>query len=69
MRAKVDEEVCQGHGVCRMIAPEVFGARDSDGHAIVLIEGDLDSGDLEDAQMAEAGCPEYAISLNEGPSS
>jgi len=61
MRITVDQSRCQGHALCAMHAPELFDLDDG-GHAVVvadLVPGGLD----EAAYMAEAGCPEEAITV------
>jgi ferredoxin len=61
MRVKVDLDVCQGHGVCHMSAPEVFELSVEDGHSIVLV--DPVPPELQDAaQLGVDSCPERAIS-------
>lgn len=65
MRVTVDAERCQGHQMCSIAAPEVFGSDDY-GYAVVLIEGELPE-DLEPkARRAEANCPEQAITIQTG---
>lgn len=62
MRVSVDPDVCQGHGVCRMSAPELFHLREEDGQAYVLSEEVPP--DLEDAaRLGAASCPERAITV------
>lgn len=62
MRVSVDLNVCQGHGVCHMSAPDVFELDDEDGHAIVLL--DPVPAEYEDqAQLAADSCPERAITV------
>ena len=64
MNARVDSELCVGHGRCYEIAPEVFGD-DERGHCVVLAL--LVPPDQEDAaRRAEGNCPERAISLTDG---
>jgi ferredoxin len=61
MRVKVDLDVCQGHGVCHMSAPDVFELSPEDGHSIVIV--DPVPPDLQDAaQLGVDSCPERAIS-------
>ena len=64
MRIRVDRERCQGHSRCYSLAPEVFDV-DDDGFATVLIEGDLPAALEEKAALADANCPERAISVEE----
>jgi len=57
---RIDAEQCQGHQMCAIRAPELFGA-DDEGYGIVLIDGDVPP-DLEDtARQAAAACPERAV--------
>jgi ferredoxin len=59
MRVVVEENLCEGHGLCVEIAPEIFRIRD-DGIAEVLIEnpeGALEEGAKESARR----CPASAI--------
>ncbi|MEW9551884.1 ferredoxin [Nonomuraea sp. NPDC050783] len=61
MKVRVDPELCQGHTLCNMIAPQVFELDEIDGHSRVVDE-DVPAG--ERARVAEAvrSCPERAIS-------
>ena len=64
MRAMVDSGKCQGHQMCSVAAPDVFGSDDY-GYAIVLV--DVVPPELEAAvRRAEGNCPERAITLVEG---
>lgn len=64
MRAHVDLNVCQGHGVCHMSAPDVFDLDAEDGHSVVI--ADPVPPELEDdAELGAASCPERAISLSQ----
>lgn len=63
MRVSVDLNVCQGHGVCHMSAPDVFALDEEDGHSIVQL--DPVPAQLEDqAQLAADSCPERAITVH-----
>ncbi len=64
MRVVVQEDLCQGHTLCCMTAPEVFGLRDEDGHAFVQIS-ELTPELLEAAKRAALNCPEQAIIVEE----
>jgi ferredoxin len=60
MRVRIDAELCQGHQMCAIRAPEVFGS-DDEGYGTVLIEGELPA-ELEDsARHAVNACPERAV--------
>lgn len=63
MRVHVDASVCQGHGTCVMVCPEVFHA-DEQGFAVAL-RAEVPT-PLEDAlRRAESQCPERAIQLDD----
>lgn len=62
MRVRVDPDVCQGHGVCRMSAPELFHLREEDGQAYVKSE-EVPPGLEEAARLGAASCPERAIAV------
>jgi ferredoxin len=64
-RAIVDAALCQGHTLCNFAAPDVFHLNDEDGHAFVAVDGELTAEQLEQARMAELGCPERAITIQE----
>jgi ferredoxin len=61
MRVIIDNEKCQGHGRCYVLAPGVF-APDEEGYGTVLqadVSGDL----LEQARRGVQSCPEAAITI------
>ena len=61
MRVQIDAERCQGHQMCAITAPLLFGS-DEDGNGVVLIEGTIPP-ELEDAARKAVGsCPERAVS-------
>ena len=62
MRVRVNEDRCQGHGLCRLSSPELFFAREEDGHAYVKDEN-VPSGQEDTAQLAADSCPELAIEV------
>jgi ferredoxin len=64
MRVSIDDDRCQGHTLCNMAAPEVFGLRDEDGHAYVLVD-EVDGELLAAAQRGASTCPEQAIRITE----
>ncbi|WP_029429758.1 ferredoxin [Blastococcus sp. URHD0036] len=64
MRVSVDLDVCQGHGVCHMSAPEVFELDADDGHAIVQLDP-VPASMEADARTAVSACPERAITLSD----
>lgn len=64
MRAIVDQERCQGHGMCHMTAPELFDLGEEEGQAYVLV--DEVGPELADAARDGAdACPERAIAVIE----
>jgi ferredoxin len=63
MRVRVDEDRCQGHGLCRLSAPEVFFAREEDGHAFVKSE-EVPADQEDTAQLGADSCPELAIEVD-----
>ena len=64
MKVSVDPDICQGHGVCRMSAPELFHLREEDGQAYVKPE-DVPAGAEEAARLGAASCPERAITVRD----
>ena len=60
----VDPELCQGHTLCNMVAPDIFHLRDEDGHAYVVVD-ELTPEQEALAQKAAVGCPERAITVTE----
>jgi ferredoxin len=67
MKVRVDPELCQGHTLCSMIAPDVFRLSDIDGHA-TAIDGEIPDDLVEQAREAVRSCPERAIAAIEtGP--
>jgi ferredoxin len=64
VKVRIDEDLCQGHGLCSFGAPEVFRLRDDDGHADV-IDGLVAPGLEDKVRHAALGCPEQAIIVEE----
>ncbi|MFM2073032.1 MAG: hypothetical protein RLZZ623_3296 [Actinomycetota bacterium] len=64
MRVVVDEELCQGHTLCAMTAPDVFHLRDDDGHAYVAVT-EFSPEVIVAARRAASTCPEQAIRIEE----
>lgn len=59
MRIRLDPEVCQGHGRCYALAPQIFDADDY-GHCVLLTEVVPDGGENL-ARDAVENCPEQAL--------
>ena len=62
MKVRVDPELCQGHTLCAMTAPELFVLSDYDGHASAANE-DVPADKEVLAKDAARSCPEQAIIL------
>lgn len=63
IRAVVDDDLCEGHGMCEEILPSVFHVGE-DGKAELLAEG-LPAQDRDKAEEAVRMCPAMAISLKD----
>jgi ferredoxin len=63
-RVVVDPDLCQGHTLCNMAAPDIFALREEDGHAYVVVD-ELTAEQVPLARKAELGCPERAITVEE----
>jgi ferredoxin len=64
MKVRVDPDLCQGHTLCAMTAPELFTLSDIDGHAEAAIQGDIPADKELLAKEAARSCPEQAIILS-----
>ncbi len=64
MRIRVDTELCQGHGRCYMLAPDLFDA-DDDGYCQPTDERAVPAELADQARRASMNCPEDAIILTE----
>lgn len=64
MKVQIDPGLCQGHGRCYDLAPDLFGD-DEDGYGQVLGEGIVPPGKEHGARLAAANCPERAINVLE----
>jgi ferredoxin len=62
LRVRVDRERCQGHNRCFAVAPELFELDDL-GNAHEVGDGLVPPGLQEKARLAEANCPEEAVSI------
>lgn len=60
MRVQVINDRCVGHGMCKLVCPELFELSDEDGHAFVLNE-QVPSELEESVDHASRSCPEKAI--------
>jgi ferredoxin len=66
VKVQIDSGRCQGHGRCYDLAPALFG-EDDEGYGQVLGDGTVPPGEERDARLAEANCPEHAITASEEP--
>jgi len=64
VKLHIDSKVCQGHGRCYDLAPDLFGD-DDEGYGQVLGDGVVPPEQEHDARLAVANCPEHAIELIE----
>ncbi len=64
MKVRINPELCQGHGRCYDLAPELFGA-DDEGYGQVLGDGLVPAGQERAARLAALNCPEHAIDVEE----
>lgn len=64
MKLQINPELCQGHGRCYDLAPDLFGD-DDEGYGQVLGDGLVTPDQEEAARRAVANCPERAIELTE----
>ena len=64
MKLQIDHAVCQGHGRCYDLAPDLF-ADDDEGFGQVLGDGIVPADREPEARLAVANCPERAITLTE----
>lgn len=64
MKVQINSGLCQGHGRCYDLAPALFG-EDDEGYGQVLGDGTVPPGQEQDARLAVANCPEYAVTLAE----
>jgi len=64
VKTQINSELCQGHGRCYDLAPELFG-EDDEGYGQVLGDGTVQPGKERAARLAVSNCPEHAITLAE----
>lgn len=64
MRLQINPELCQGHGRCYDLVPDLFG-EDDEGYGRVLGDGVVPADTERAARLAVANCPERAITLVE----
>ena len=64
MKVRVDQERCQGHTLCAMIAPDMFQLSDIDGSSSPVTE-EVPADQIEVVREAAHSCPEQAILIDE----
>lgn len=64
LRVHVDQEKCQGHNRCIVLAPDLFEV-DEYGTAWTKNDGLVLEGQEEAAQLAVDNCPEYAVTVTD----
>jgi ferredoxin len=62
VKVQINSELCQGHGRCYDLSPDLFGD-DDDGYGQVLGTGVVPPDQEREAQLAAANCPERAIDI------
>ncbi|MBS1696355.1 MAG: ferredoxin [Actinobacteria bacterium] len=62
MRVHVDPRLCEGHGLCLQLAPDVF---DLDDDETATCDEHPNPGALADIRAASAACPRQAIAVDE----
>jgi ferredoxin len=64
VKLQISPDLCQGHGRCYDLAPDLFGD-DEEGFGQVLGDGIVPPEKERDARLAVANCPGRAIELLE----
>lgn len=69
MRVRVDRELCQGHAVCRMEAPEIFRVheREGDYDQVEAILEEVPEALRAKLEAAVRYCPNRVLSIEEDP--
>jgi ferredoxin len=63
VKVQIDPAMCQGHGRCYSLAPDVFDS-DDEGHGLV-ITAEVAPQHEAGARAGERNCPESAITITE----
>jgi ferredoxin len=64
VKVQISSELCQGHGRCYDLVPDLFG-EDDQGYSRLLGDGTVPPGKEREARLAESNCPERAIEVLE----
>jgi ferredoxin len=62
VKVQINPELCQGHGRCYDLAPDLFGA-DDEGYGKVLGGGLVPPAAERQARLAQSNCPERAVEV------
>lgn len=62
MRLKLDNNLCQGHGRCYTLSPELFDS-DDEGYSVLTWTDEVPEELMDKARLAVNNCPENAIEL------
>lgn len=65
MRVEVDQVKCTGHGICEVIAEDVFELQD-DG-SLVILKSERPESDRDRMMQAVTQCPTAALRLVDSP--
>lgn len=65
MKVGVDRGVCDGHGQCNIIDPDLFPL-DDDGYSAVGVDRAVPAGEEEQAQLGVDACPVRALTFLAG---
>lgn len=63
MKISIDRDLCQGHAMCELEAPEVFTVGKSDQVNLLTEEPGIDYHDA--VRLAVKYCPTHALSIEE----
>jgi len=63
-RVMADTDVCQGHQLCQVEAPSVFGF-DKDADVVVVLDETPDEALRPEVTQAVKYCPAFALSIEE----
>ena len=61
---KLDDVLCQGHGVCESEAPDVF-ALPKHAHTVTILDAQPDEAQLPAVNAAVKYCPTHALRIDE----
>jgi ferredoxin len=61
-KVHVDMNLCQSHGECAYVAPDIFELGDDD---VLVWKEDIDASQLDEAREAADACPMLAIRVEE----